>query len=83
MIGDGMGENHIIAEYDGVYWLCKLDETGQDTQICRLPEGIQYFGLASLEHGGAAVCGGRANDEGRKGLFMVYDAAGNRIIMLP
>lgn len=73
-----VSENHIVQEKDGVYWLCKLDESGDDTPICRLPEGVQYYGLVSLEHGGAAVCGGRANDQGRKGLLLIYDAAGNR-----
>lgn len=56
-----------------------LDKTGKDTPICPLPVGIDYFGLASLEHGGSAVCGGRVNDEGRKGLFQVYDAEGNSV----
>ena len=74
-----VSENHIIEAHDGAFWLCVIDKTGKDTPVCRLPEGIQYFGLASLEHGGAAVCGGRVDDEGRMGLFVVYDAAGNRV----
>lgn len=74
-----VSENHIIEKHDGVFWLCMLDKTGKDTPICPLPVGIDYFGLASLEHGGSAVCGGRVNDEGRKGLFLVYDAEGNSV----
>ena len=79
-----VSESHIIEAHDGAYWLCRIDERGNDTRLCRLLESsgrdrlerMTFTSLASLDDGGALACMHQRRTEGPLNRLIRFGADG-------
>lgn len=85
-----VSSGHIVHAHDGAYWLCSLDEKGNDTQLCRLFESnggdrmtrMTFTSLASLPDGGALACARQGYEAERKGRLIRFAADGSVVWQL-
>ena len=82
-----VSSGHIVEVHDGAYWLCSLDERGNDTRLCRLFESngrdhmarMTCTSLASLADGGALACMRQGMESERTGRLIRFGADGSVI----
>lgn len=85
-----VSSGHIIEVHDGAYWLCSLDEQGNDTRLCRLFESdgrdsltrMTFTSLATLDDGGALACMHQGMEAQRMGRLIRFGADGSVVWQL-
>lgn len=80
-----VSSGHIIEVHDGAYWLCSLDERGNDVRLCHLFDSdgrdhmsrMTFTSLASLPDGGALAGMRMGMEEQRIGRLIRFGADGS------
>lgn len=75
-----VSERHVIEVHEDAYWLCALDEAGNETKLHRLFDvkgsDRTYLDMVSLTDGGAAACGTHGSRDAYDGLITRFDESG-------